>query len=60
MDLGTGPRVIQRAAQGADAATHVSVENINTWREQDPAFWLWLLTAYWDARKEHTSKKKAS
>ena len=30
------------------------------WREQDPAFWLWLLNAYWDARKEHTAKKKAS
>ena len=47
-------------SQGADPAKHVTLENINTWREQDPAFWLWLLTAYWDARKEHTSKKKVS
>lgn len=47
-------------SQGADAATHVTLENIAEWREQDPSFWVWLIGAYWDLRKEHLAKKKAS
>lgn len=47
-------------SQGADEEHHLSTEKLKDVREQDPAFWMWLMRSYWDARVEHVAKKKTS
>lgn len=47
-------------SQDEDTATHWTATELSELKESDPSFWFWLLSKYWDARREHTSKKKVS
>lgn len=47
-------------SKGEDTASRWTENELMELREKDPAFWVWMLRVYWDARGEHLAKKKKS
>lgn len=51
---------VRMFSQHAEAATHWTAAELDALNESDPALLTFLVSAYWQARADHRSKKKKS